>query len=597
MLNARLYRAALAPFLLALAIAAFSLQGRPSALKPTLTPEAFQGGQAFAEMQGLARRFAHRRAGSVGDGALAQRIAATIKGLGSTAGGGFAVRTEHFEGQTIDGARTLATVIAQRPGSTDATPIVILAHRDAAAAGSEAEMSGTAVLLELARVFSEQETKRTIILVSTSGGSGGAAGARELAEELPGPADAAIVIGDVAAAHERRPQVIPFSDGFGSGSLVLQTTLAQSIASETGAGAGSPSALGQLAHLAIPLATGEQGALNAAGIPAVLVQSSGERGPSPGERVSAEHLEAMGRAVLSAVYALDGAPDISQAMATGVALQRKILPEWAVSLLVLTALLGPLLVVIDGLARARRRRLAVGRSTLWALSCALPFLCCALLAYLLGVLGILPDTPALPVPGSAVGFGASRAAVVLAVVLTFLLSWMLWMMLLHRLGWESRPDGDIAGLAVLLLLIPVALIVWVADPYTALLLVPAAHLWLLLASPELRPRRAGAIALVAAALVPLALVVGFYAHQFGLGLGSAAWTAVLLPASGHVGPAGALLWSICLGCAAAAALIALGAGYDYSGPAGTGALDVSTRGPLSYAGPGSLGGTESALRR
>ena len=45
-----------------------------------------------------------------------------------------------------------------------------------------AELSGTAALLELARVFAARETKRTIVLVSTSGGSGGDAGAAQLCD-------------------------------------------------------------------------------------------------------------------------------------------------------------------------------------------------------------------------------------------------------------------------------------------------------------------------------------------------------------------------------------------------------------------------------
>ena len=121
-------------------------------------------------------------------------------------------------------------MIAERPGSTSASPIVILAHRDAAGTGSKAELSGTAALLELARVFAARETKRTIVLVSTSGGSGGDAGAaatdRHL-EELGqhGPFDAAIVLGDVAGRACARPFVVPYSDGFGSAPLQLQRTL------------------------------------------------------------------------------------------------------------------------------------------------------------------------------------------------------------------------------------------------------------------------------------------------------------------------------------------------------------------------------------
>jgi hypothetical protein len=126
------------------------------------------------------------------------------------------------------------------------------------------------------------------------------------------------------------------------------------------------------------------------------------------------------------------------------------------------------------------------------------------------------------------------------------------------------------------------------------------HLWLLIAAPELRPRRGIALALVAAGLAPLALLIAFYARQLGYGPGRTAYEAVLLVAGGHVGLGSALLWSLAFGCAVAVALVAA---LPPPEPFGDGVIDrderaeITIRGPLSYAGPGSLGGTESALRR
>jgi Peptidase family M28 len=597
MLNGRLYRVACVPFLLALAIAAFSLAGRPLPLIATLAPDAFQGGRAFAELKALAVRFPDRRPGSSGDEALARRIAATLEGLGGTAGGGFSVRTHRFQAQTIDGERTLTTVVAQRPGSTNASPVVILAHRDAAGRSSTAELSGTVALLELARVFAARETRRTVILVSTSGGSGGVAGAADFASGFHGPIDAAIALGDLASAHPHPPLVVPFSDGRGSAPMQLQRTVADAITHETGINPGAASAMGQLAHLVFPMAVGEQGALNKRGLPAVLVQVSGERGPTAREPVSRERLEGFGRAVLSAVDALDTAPDVSSAMQTGVLLQRKIVPAWVLRLIVAALLLGPLVAAVDGLARARRRRVPVARWMLWTLTCALPFLACAVFVYLLSWLGILGAAPPEPVVPSALPVDGSAATALLAAGLVFVLAWLQWRTLVRRLGWGRRPDGEVAGLSMLLVLLPVSLVVWVLNPLTALLLAPALHLWLLLAWPELRPRPPGALALVGLALAPLGLLTAFYAHQLGLGPVEVAWTAVLLLAGGHIGVLGAVLWSVGLGCAAAAAMLALAAGEDPRGAHRDDGQEITIRGPVSYAGPGSLGGTESALRR
>ena len=104
--------------------------------------------------------------------------------------------------------------------------------------------------------------------------------------------------------------------------------------------------------------------LNARGLPAVLVQVSGERGPAAGDAASAERLAGFGRGVLSAVNALDAAPDISTAMQTGMLIQRKTIPAWALRLLGGALLLGPLILVTDGLARLRRRRAPIARWTL-----------------------------------------------------------------------------------------------------------------------------------------------------------------------------------------------------------------------------------------
>jgi hypothetical protein len=252
---------------------------------------------------------------------------------------------------------------------------------------------------------------------------------------------------------------------------------------------------------------------------------------------------------------------------------------------------------VDALARLRRRREPVARWTLWTLACALPFLLCAVFAYLLGLLGIVAAAPPIPVLAGAMPFDGSAAAAVAAALLVLGLAWLLWPMAVRRVGLEVRPTSEAAGLSMLLVLLAVCLVVWALNPFTALLLLPALHLWLLIASPELRPRPPAALSLVALALVPLVLLVAFYAHQLGLGPGEVAWTAVLLIAGGHVGLVGALLWSLALGCAAASVMLALtpavaapGIGIDH-GPA------ITVRGPKSYAGPGSLGGTESALRR
>src|SRR3954467_11755523 len=97
MLDARIYRAALVPVLLALIVCAFSLQDQPSAIGTTLAPDAFSGQDADRDLQSLASAYPQRRAGDAADAALARRIADSFQGMGAA----YEVSTPTFRGETI----------------------------------------------------------------------------------------------------------------------------------------------------------------------------------------------------------------------------------------------------------------------------------------------------------------------------------------------------------------------------------------------------------------------------------------------------------------------------------------------------------------
>jgi hypothetical protein len=641
-LNGRLYRASFVPLLLVLVIAGFSLSAPAGSLSSTLAPDAFNGPAAFAELQSLAARYPHRAPGSPGDEALAGEIAHTLQGLGSTASGGFSVTTRRLRANTTHGWRTLTTVIARRPGLTGATPIVLLAHRDATGPNALAELSGTAVLLQLARVLATSETQRTIIVLSTSGGSSGDAGAGDFAAHSGTPIDAAIALGDLAGTVARKPFVLSYSNSLGFAPLLLAHTLAGAISQEVGVDPGGTDTFSQLAHFALPLSVGEQGPLLAQGLPAVALQVSGERAPGAAQAVDATRLNNFGRAVLSAVYALDSGPNLPTAVETGLPVQRKLLPLWAMRLLTLALLFPPFVVLIDGLARLRRRHPRRDPATRLApqfarvLAYALPFLFAVLCMRLLGLLGIL-GAPAGPVLPATLPRGAVAVETVLLPLLLCALASLSLPTLMRRFGLPAHDlpilgvrrkrdsvhgataapvaaprragslseDGASAGLALLLVLLAITCAIWLINPYTALLLIPALHLWLAIVDPNWRLagpylHRARALGLIVLALLPLALVLALYAHQLGYSAPGFAHAVVLLLAGGYLGVPAMLLFSLVLGCLAAATLLALSAPMpvalrvDINAPDG---LPITVRGPMSYAGPGSLGGTESALRR
>ncbi|MGH2864986.1 MAG: hypothetical protein ACRDJX_07015, partial [Solirubrobacteraceae bacterium] len=211
------------------------------------------------------------------------------------------------------------------------------------------------------------------------------------------------------------------------------------------------------------------------------------------------------------------------------------------------------------------------------------------------------EVPPGPVPAAALTLDGTALTALAAVALAFALAWLLWVALVRRLRWRAPPAPQLAGLSVVLVTIPLAVIAWLGDPLTALLALPAVHLWLLIASPQAialgkRSCRLLSLALVAIGVLPLALLILSYASQLGLGGGEVAWTGLLLLAGGYVGFWAGLLWSVAFGCIAAAAMLAVRGAPDVPVTERGTPVAVTIRGPMSYAGPGSLGGTESALR-
>jgi hypothetical protein len=166
--------------------------------------------------------------------------------------------------------------------------------------------------------------------------------------------------------------------------------------------------------------------------------------------------------------------------------------------------------------------------------------------------------------------------------------------LVRRVHGLTRPSAPAAGAAVALTVCVVVLAIWGLDPIAALFLVPAVHLWSAGAISE-RPRL-GLVLIMAGLVLPLAVAV-FYLERLSLGPLEGVWYLTLLTAGGHVSAAVALLACVLAGSfCSLVAVLAARAGAQATAPP-TVPPDQPLRGPLTYAGPGSLGGTRSALRR
>src|SRR5947209_2519261 len=380
MLDPRIYRTGLIGVALAVIVVAFSFGSQQGSLSTTLAPEAFNGGVAYSLTTRLASRYPDRRPGSPGDRALAGYVAGQLHHAG------FTVSTDRFRGRTVDGSRSLETVTGVLAGLSNGT-VLVMASRDALKRPAAAGLSSTGVLLELARVIAGETQNRTIVLASTSGSIGGA-GAAELARSVPGPVDAVIVLGDMAGNQVHQPVVVPWSTEARVAPQLLRNTVAAALGSQASLSAGHTSLPGQFLHLALPLGVTDQAQFNSMGIPAVLLSLSGERQPAANEPVSQAEVTAVGRSVLETVDALSAGARIPPPSAY-LLYDGKVIPAWAVRLLVLALIAPVLMTAVDGLARARRRHHSVSRPVASVLTAAAPFLAMALLAMVLRVLGAI----------------------------------------------------------------------------------------------------------------------------------------------------------------------------------------------------------------
>jgi hypothetical protein len=593
MLDPRIYRTGFVAVALAVLVLAFSLTNQPGAQSATLAPDAFSGPNAFATMNAFARSYPDRRPGSFGDQSLAADVANRLRQIQ-----GFAVTTRLTKARTVDGPRTLETVTAVQPGQSPGA-IVILAHRDSLATPTAADLSGTATLLELARVLAGETLHRTLMLASTSG-SDGAAGAAALARSLGQPVDAVIALGDLAGTRVSGPVVVPWSNGQGVAPPALRNTVAAALASQAGLRPGGTNFGGQFARLAFPFTLSEQGPFGARGDPAVLLSVSGEKGPASDEPTSRDQITALGRTVLQSINALDGGSNIPAA-APYLLLDGKVVPAWAIRLFVLALILPVLGATIDGLARARRRGQSLTSWTVWVLASSVPFVVALALALLFIPIGLITAAPPGPVAAGVVPLHSGGVTALALLVLVIVASFFAFRPLVIRLARAHGAQGDLddpgprgaAAAAVLLVMCAVTLATWLTNPFAAALMIPALHLWMWVVDPEVPLRRVFTVLLLVVGLAPPVLLVLYYARTLALSPVDVAWNGLLMVVGGHVKLLVALEWSVMLGCLTSVLVIAMRGQREPRSEE----LPITVRGPASYAGPGSLGGTESAIRR
>jgi hypothetical protein len=526
MIDFRLYRLAWIPAAIAAVILMFSFVGAPDAIEPTTPPGNFEAERAAGEARRIAESTPDRTPGSEGDRQVADLVA---ERFGEIPAG---IVNEHEFETDFDGEGVTARNVWLTLPGDGASTIVVVAGRDSSAgAGAATSAAATGALIELASALGVSGHSKTFVLASTSGG---AQGAVELLAELPEPEAivAVIAIAQPGAAEPRAPYVIDSSTAANSGSVQLERTAELAVDTQALRESSQPGAFAQLARLAIPAGLGPQAPLVGEGIDAVTISSGGERplDEAEAQAFSGETLDAFGRAVQSTISAVDVASGpLEHGPGTHLELSDNLVPGWTLSLLALTLLLPVVIAAIDGAARARRRDLHLTAGLAWAAARGLPLIGALAVLYGLTFVGLVPQPP-FPFDPALFDLGA-RAWITLALIVVAI-GLSAYALRVFGVSAARAPASAPAGLGLVAAI--AGLMLWLANPYLALLVVPVAHVWLLATSGSGALRAAAVLAACVAACLPLAAALASVAGALDLG-GGAPWTFVLMVADGQIG--------------------------------------------------------------
>jgi MFS family permease len=545
----RIYRAAFVPALLAVFLTMFSFESRPGPLRQGLAADVlFDGNQATDLATRIATEQPDRRAGSSGDLATARVVADTFAARGFAGGGGSRPVIQRFTGS----GERLVNVVGRRAGGSR-RQIVIVAARDATSVpDAPGSASDTAALMQIARVYQGRPSNKTLVLASIDGEQLGQAGARELVDVLPEPdlVDAILVVSDLGARTNDGPFLQAWSNDSTRAGIALQRTVTESIRFERGGPGAGTGTFGQFARLSFPIGIGAQGVLLDRGYDAVRISGSGELPPGgagPPEAIDPDRLGTLGRAALRTLTALDQGQRPEHGPKSYVQAVSQVLPGWVLSLLAGALLLPVLVASVDAFARARRRHLDVLRWLRWLGAWVAPFLAALAAAQFLALVDATPSPPAAPVPPDDLPLDGPALAVLGGVLVAMVLAHLLARWLAARPDPELEQTPDLgAGVALGLTIAFGSLLLWLANPYAGLLVVPAAHLWMLLALTRPLPARRVRALLIVIGVAPALLVALYYMFALSVDPLSGVWYLLMLVTGHSVGIVSSLIACVLL---------------------------------------------------
>jgi hypothetical protein len=496
-------------------VALFTL-GNPGTPKLSQDPPSFDGELAYSYVKTIVEDYPQRVAGSDPDNRLGIWVEQQFKQYGlETHIDGFAA--------TVNGKDVaLQNVWGVSKGSTRGT-IMILANRDVpplATQGAGDNASGLAALLALAEAFTVTAHEHTIIFLCTTGDTYGALGARQFAQDhQTDDLYAVMALRDVAKRHSEGVGLDGWSSEPRAAPPWLWLLASPAARRDANMGAEQPTVAAQVLRLAVPTSAGSQGPFVAAGVPAITVSAAGPSAPVRNDTldtVSNETLTKVGTTVQNMVMAVDGTSEPGAPSGGTVFLTHKATLPGGSLAAILAALLLPLAAVaLDLFAHCRRTRVRLRPAFVRAGLHLAPWLVLIAIVYFSNLVGLLPHSPDAVIPPDSRLAANPRYLRVVVLIALMVLAYAYAVAVERRLERRVATDPRATTFVSHLMLVFIALLTLLVNPYAVLLVLPAAILW-----PLARPGGWGRSILpvyLGLIMVPVPLI--YYALQLDTGWG------------------------------------------------------------------------------
>jgi hypothetical protein len=474
-----------------------------------------------------------------------QRVLGSIESRQSTglfkdylASAGYDVQYMHFDAVIESQVQVGRNVLALRKGETPQV-LVVAAHYDTGRTtvqGASDNGVGVAVMLELARIFSSESPRHSILFVATDGEEWGSLGAADLARHYPERRNIATVLTLDGVAPGALSQFWMAPTGLMTGySPPWLRSLSAHAAGSSGLPVTEPTGLEEHIDRTFEVPGSDQGAFLASGFPAInlgsfpqdpteywaTIHSAGDTI----DKIRVESVQAFGRAAETLLRSLDALPGIpDESMSAFEVVRGRFLAPIVVKLLHILVFL-PFLVLLrthwrkynDSLEIEPVRWEALSLLETWG-----PFLAgygaillCARLEFL-PLFNLFPPPPQDPVAQNP-SWGAVAAIFLMALTtaaILYLLGWFLTRKI-------RRPDFNASKLILLMMLLVVVVFALLYNSYWAVSFIALpALIWPLISPARAAGARAANILFVLAAGLPFYVAQLGFAGLTGLGWGT-----------------------------------------------------------------------------